>query len=139
MTDRPGSPARRLSPQRILQSVTLALTVVAGLVVLLGPGYTVATADSSGVQTLRSATVLEELGPGAVLIALVPVGLAAMPLLAGPRVRQAVTIAAAILLLAWGVLGALTIGIFYAPATLSAIAAVFVPRHPATSLVRGHA
>jgi hypothetical protein len=76
---------------------------------------------------VTSATALEYLGGWVVLLALIPIVIAAAPLLVSRRLWQPATIGATVLLAIWALLGAFTIGVYYVPAAVGLLASVFMP------------
>lgn len=74
-----------------------------------------------------SATPLEYLGAWVVLLTLVPVAIAAAPLLAPRQLWQPATIGATVLLAIWALLSAFTIGLYYIPAVVALLVSVLMP------------
>jgi hypothetical protein len=128
--------AKRATPSRgrighVLAWVSLSLTVIAAMTLLfISSGERCVTRSGAGVgagesgTSCSSTTLLESQGPGVIGILLVPVAIAALPVAAGrhksARVLRAIS---ATVLLGFALLGMLSIGLFYLPATLAMVAA----------------
>ena len=109
--------------------VSLGLTVAASLVSLLAPTFTVAVArhaESGGEFEMRE-SLLAHMGPMAILLLLIPVAIAALPVLLRPA-GTALTVVTAVMLNVWVFLGLATVGMFYIPAGVGVLAAIFAPR-----------
>ncbi len=122
-----GSGGRRLGAKRSVLLGALLLAVCASVFMLFAPSYQTATSDSAGNSSTGTATILDVVGPWAIVLAIVPVAIALAPLVAGQRAQQIATIAAAALLVAWSIAGSWTIGMYYVPAVLCLLVAAFVP------------
>lgn len=87
------------------------------------------SSDSTGLvfEQNSTATLAERFGFGAALLALIPTGLAVLPLLLPRAARPSVAIANAILMTLFSVVSGFTVGGFYVPMAVLMWAAVFVP------------
>jgi hypothetical protein len=115
------------APRRMAQLIALALVLLAALAVLVVPAYEGSVAGSSAHAETTSSTVLEVSGPGVLITLVVPLVIAAAPVLTRGRPWLAVSIAAAALLTAFTALALLSIGVFLIPAAVAAIVALFLP------------
>ncbi|MBO3662455.1 hypothetical protein [Microbacterium stercoris] len=118
------------SPRTTVHLVSLALTLVASLVALLAPTFAVAVArhTGSGDEFEMRESLLAYMGPMAILLLLIPVAIAALPVVFRPA-GTALTVVTAVLLNVWVFLGLATVGMFYIPAGVGVLAAIFAPRH----------
>lgn len=117
--------------KRIAQVVTVALSLAATLAILVLPGYVTVSLDTDGTEIVSTASVLTVVGPSVLAVLTIPNLFAIAPLLARGRALQPVSIASAVLLAGFGVVSAATLGLYFVPAILGAIVAVFLP--PRTS------
>jgi hypothetical protein len=107
------------------------LALVATLALLLVPAYSSTEARSSSVGPVEvekhSETLVQSEGWGVIMLILIPVLVSATPLaLVGSSHERTVQIAASVLLLLFGLLGAASIGLFYLPSALvMTLAAIF--------------
>ena len=115
---------------RILTWISLALTVAAGVTLLfVSAGESCVTrATSVGAPQAEAVctptTLLESEGTGVIGILLVPVALAAVPVAAARyRSARALRALSAVVLMTLSLLGMLSIGILYVPASLAMVAA----------------
>ena len=113
--------------KRLLQWLTLVLTVAASMLLAFLPVYSGATSDSNGTSTETSATLVQENGPSVLVVLAIPILISLLPLFARGRAWQPLSITAAILLGFAVFLGILTIGIFFVPAMVVEIAAASLP------------
>jgi hypothetical protein len=121
-----GSTARKKAWRRtdLWQVVALGLSLAASLALLVIPAFGGTSASSEGAgEVTRTTTLLESEGPGVLLVLLVPVVLTLLPLLVRGRGRRVVSVLAALLLGVGALMGLASIGAFYLPALISAIAA----------------
>ncbi|WP_156377157.1 hypothetical protein [Microbacterium sp. Root53] len=116
-----------MNAKRTLQKAAVACVAVAGAVVLFAPAYSTASIGADGVERAGSASVLQHVGPWTLLLVLIPAAIAAVPLVAAPWPGQSSTIVSASLMVAWGIVGAASIGVLYWPAILCSVASVFAP------------
>lgn len=130
--------SRKLAGTRIVIAA-LAVNALTTVLLLRAPlyGSSASTATSDGRLTARtdSATLFDVNGWNAIVPLLIPVLIAGLPLLAPSR-RPAVLgrSMSAFILLAFVVLGAMTVGLFYLPsALLMTIAAFMAVRPPVTA------
>jgi hypothetical protein len=117
------------------QVVALGLSLLASLVLLVIPAFggTSASSDNGGREVVRTTTLLESEGSRVLLILLIPVVLTLVPLLIRGRGRGAFSVLAALLLGIGALLGLASIGAFYLPALIFAIAAATAAvREPVT-------
>jgi len=111
------------------QAVALGLSLLASLVLLVIPAFGGTSASSDGTREVTHATtLLESEGPRVLLILLVPVVLTLLPLLVRGRGRRSVALACTLLLAAGALLGLASIGAFYLPALIFAVAAATASR-----------
>lgn len=122
---------RYFTVKRWLQFIALAFTVAAVLAIALLPSYIQVgqTTDSSGAaeEVVESATVLQVVGVWFLLVLAIPVLLALLPILATGNAWQPLSIVSAVLLGIFTVIGSLSIGWYFLPATLVAIIAACLP------------
>jgi hypothetical protein len=116
------------------QVVALGLSMLASLVLLVIPAFGGTSASSEGGGEITHATtLLESEGPRVLLVLLIPVVLTLVPLLVRGRGRGPVSVLAALLLGAGALVGLASIGAFYLPALIFAIAAATAAvREPVT-------
>jgi hypothetical protein len=107
------------------QVVALGLSLLASLVLLVVPAFggTSASSETGGREVVRTTTLLESEGPRVLLILLIPVILTLLPLLVRGRARRQVALACTLLLALGALVGLASIGAFYLPALIFAIAA----------------
>lgn len=115
---------RHLDSWSIRQVLAVSLAVIASLVLLLVPVYTQAKLKPGGSEKISHPTLLETVGPSVFVPLLIPVVLTALPLLVRGRGRTPVSVATAVALGVFVVLGSASIGWFYIPALAAAVAAV---------------
>jgi hypothetical protein len=119
------------------QLVALGLSTLASLVLLVVPAFggTSASSDNGGREVVRTTTLLESEGSRVLLILLVPVVLTLVPLLVRGRAHRSIALACTLLLAVGALLGLASIGAFYLPALIFAIAAAtaaMTERRPAS-------
>ncbi|MDM4764400.1 hypothetical protein QT381_15475 [Galbitalea sp. SE-J8] len=129
--------ARYFNAKRVTQYVAAALALAAALAIALLPSYIQVSTTSDGQESITSGTVLEVVGIWFLLVLAIPLILAALPLSATGRAWQPLSIVSAVLLSIFALVGSLSIGWYFVPATIAAIVAVFLPRHPRTHYRRG--
>jgi len=123
----------RPSPKRMLQVLALVLAVVAAVLVLFMPSYTVVTSDSSGASTTETLSIWQYNGPMFALVVAIPVVIALVPVLVRGRWWPLVSVVSAGLLLGFAFLGAMSLGFAFLPAALAAgVAAMLKPRTEAS-------
>ncbi|MFJ6416222.1 hypothetical protein [Paeniglutamicibacter sp. NPDC091659] len=110
----------------VVQAVAFTLAITATLILLLIPGYTEVTQSSDGPEQVKNSTLLESMGPWIFVPLLIPVVLTGLPLVFMGRPQGYASVAAVIALAIFTVLGALSIGWFYLPATGVAFIALFL-------------
>jgi hypothetical protein len=113
-----------LDSRNVRQVLALSLAIVASLVLLFVPMYTQAKVTSGGPEQVSHPTLLETNGPSVFVALLIPVALTALPLLIRGRARTPVSVATAVALIVFVVIGSGSIGWFYVPALAAAVAAV---------------
>ena len=114
------------SRKRLVQAVGSVFALGASIAVLLVPSYAVEETNSYGDRVVTAATVLTELGSVTVPIVAIPVLVASLPLATRGRYWQPASILAAVLLLLFALFSSFTIGLYYMPAVILLIAAVFM-------------
>lgn len=122
-----GGRSGYFSPARVLQVVALTFAVAAALAVLFLPGGVEITKTSDGRQYIEEPTLFQTLGPHIFVPLLIPLLLTCAPLLFTGRGWKGVSIAATVALAVFSVIGSASIGWFYLPALLAAVAALFLP------------
>jgi hypothetical protein len=131
-----GSTAQNKAWRRtdLWQVVALGLSVAASLALLVIPAFGGTSASSEGGREVTHATtLLESEGPRVLLVLAIPLVLTLVPLLVRGRGRGAVSVLAALLLGVGALLGLASIGAFYLPALIFAIAAATAAvREPVT-------
>lgn len=126
-TDEAG---RRYRVAGISQAIAIALAGAAALAVITIPGAVVVTQESGGNQIVGHETLLEQQGPLFLLVLLIPVLLAAYPLLFPRPTRLVASLVSAILFTAAAVLASASIGWFFLPAVLAAwLSAIILLTH----------
>ena len=103
--------------------VGLAWALAAGAVVLVVPLGTSVSMDSSGTSTRSSYTLLEEEGPGLLVVLAIPVVLALAGVIGAATQRAWLTIGGAGVLLVGVLLAAASIGLFFVPAAIALLLA----------------
>jgi hypothetical protein len=128
----------RAVESRTWQAAEHALEWAALLLAVLVSAYLTATpfmegttveifAGSPPQDRVERRSFIESQGIAAIIVLVVPNLASALPLLIRrPRMRQRARIAAALILWITAVLGALSVGLFYAPAALAATAAALL-------------
>lgn len=117
-----------------LQIAALAVVITAAIALLVLPTSTSVTSSSDGSELTTSQTLLESMGPSVLLILAAPIAMAALPLFSRGRAWVALSIASAVLLWLFVILGLLTIGVFFLPGAILALIAACLPvRAPAAA------
>lgn len=116
-----GSRSRRRAVIAAVAAVAWALAAAA--VVLVVPLGTSVSIDSSGASTRSSYTLLEEEGPGLLVVLTIPVLLALAGVIGAVTQRAWSTTGAACLLSVGVLLGAASIGLFFVPAAIAVVLA----------------
>lgn len=117
----------RMGAKRIAQFMALALVLAGVLALLVLPSYVSVTEDSTGHQSVEALPFLTVMGAGYLALLVIPVIIAAAPLLFRWRGWPVASIASAILLAAFAVVASLSIGVFFLPGTFAAIVAASLP------------
>lgn len=117
---------RRPDSRNVRQALAVSLAIGASLVLLLVPMYTEVKLSAGGPEHVGHPTVLETAGPSIFVPLLIPVALTALPLLVRGRARTPVSVATAVALVVFVVIGSASIGWFYVPSLVAAIAAIVV-------------
>ncbi|AYG04869.1 hypothetical protein [Gryllotalpicola protaetiae] len=112
------------------QLIALALAVVAVAAVLFVPSYSIETSSSDHGASYFVVSALVVNGPGMLVPLGIPLLVAVAPVAARGRAWHPVSITATVLLAAFAVIGAFSIGIFFAPAALVEIVALFLHAGP---------
>jgi uncharacterized membrane protein len=121
-----GGRSGYFSPARVLQVVALTFAAAAALAVLFLPGSVEVTQTSDGRQYIEEPTLFQTLGPRIFVTLLIPLLLTCVPLLFSGRGWKGVSIAATVGLAVFSVIGSASIGWFYLPALVAAVAALFL-------------
>jgi hypothetical protein len=124
----------------VWQLGAFTLSAVASLLLVFLPAFSSSSesSTSAGVEQTRTTTLLEEQGPAILITLAVPVVLTLLPLLLRGRgpARRAVSVLCTVMLGAGTLLALLSVGAFYLPALVCAIAAATAAvREPATEPV----
>lgn len=117
---------RYFSYKRLVQAFGAVFALGASIAILLMPLYAVEETNSHGDRVFTAATVLTEMGPVTLMIVAIPVLVASLPLATLGRYWQPASILAAILLFSFALFSSFTIGLYYMPAVILLIAAVFM-------------
>lgn len=115
---------RRPDPKNLRQTVAVSLAIVTSLALLLIPTYARAKLTTGGIEQTRYLTLLEVVGPFVFVPLLIPVALTALPLLLRGRERIYVSVVTTVALTVFIFIGSASIGYFYVPALIAAVAAV---------------
>ncbi len=138
----PTARSRYPTTKRVFQLIAFALVVVADAVLLLVPTYSSAASSSSGDSSQATAattsvettqTMLQVVGPWLLVLLAVPLAAALLPLWARGRAWTVLSLVSASVLGVFVLLGALTIGMFFVPALVTAIVAACLPSVPRAS------
>lgn len=105
------------------QLAAVGLTLLGGLLLLVLPVYSSTTASSDSPEATTTRTLIEEEGSGVLLLLAVPVLLTLLPLYPNGRARRWVGLVCTVLLAVGSLLALASIGLFYLPALVCAIAA----------------
>ncbi|UUT35940.1 hypothetical protein [Microbacterium elymi] len=116
-----------MNAARVLQIIGFALTLAAGVALCFLPAFQSVTSDSDGHQATRTQTLLQMQGSAYLLVLVIPVLIAAVPLLLRGRAWRVSSIVAAVLLGVFALVGALSIGVFYLPAAIVEVVAACLP------------
>ncbi|TDE95830.1 hypothetical protein EXU48_06095 [Occultella glacieicola] len=111
--------------RRFAHKVALGLAVAAFVALVLVPIFLVpdqGTADSPA--DIERISLIALSGPGVLVALAIPVLLAGLPLLLRGRITAVLT---AVLLFAFAIFTLLGIGVFFLPAALAAVVALFLP------------
>ncbi|MEZ3160983.1 hypothetical protein AB1K54_10625 [Microbacterium sp. BWT-B31] len=134
---------RYFTVKRWLQFIVLALALAAVLAIALLPNYIQVSqttgSDGTDQEVIGSATVLQVVGLWFLLVLAIPILLALLPILATGRAWQPLSIVSAVLLGIFAVVGSLSIGWYFLPATLVAIIAACLPTRPRRNRTTGRA
>ena len=103
---------RHLDSKNGRQVLAVSLAAVASLVLLVAPMYTQINITPGGPQQLSYPTLLETVGPSIFVPLLIPVALTALPLLIRGHARTAASVATAVALVVFVVIGSASIGLF---------------------------
>ncbi|MBZ2195747.1 hypothetical protein [Occultella gossypii] len=111
---------RRFAHRVALVLAAVAFVVLAFVPIFLVPGQD-ATASPADIERI---SLIAQSGPAVLGVLAIPVLLAGLPLLLKGRVIAVLT---AVLLIAFAFFTLLGIGVFYVPAALTAVVALFLP------------
>ncbi|MFK4791307.1 hypothetical protein [Microbacterium sp. ZW T5_56] len=120
-------PAGYLNAKRVLQVIALGLVLGAAVYACAAPSFATVRSDSSGHSTAATRTLLEAQGPGLLLIFAALAALAACPLFLRGTRWSAVSLVVAVVLGAFTILGAMTIGGLFLPAAVASFVAALLP------------
>jgi hypothetical protein len=120
MTTVPAAKRRRAD---VWQLAALGLSLLAGLLLLVLPVYSSSTASSGSPEVTTTRTLLEEEGSNVLLLLAVPVLLTLLPLYPKGVARRWVALVCTVVLAVGSLLALASIGLFYLPALVCAIAA----------------
>lgn len=107
------------------QLASLLLAISAAAAAFLAPIFTVAAQQGAG-QTEVRATAYEVSGPSVFLVVSIPLLFAALPLLLRNRAWVVVSYICAVGLIIYTVTGIMSIGLFFLPATITAVIGTFI-------------
>ncbi|WP_040163743.1 hypothetical protein [Microbacterium gorillae] len=111
----------RPSAQAITLWVAVGLAVLTAILMFaIVPSVTIVESSSSGASSESTETLLEAMGPRALIIAAVPTVITLVPAFLPRRARTIAAVIAAVLLTVWAVLAAFTVGVYYIP-TIAAL------------------
>ena len=116
-----------MNAKRMVQIITVVLTLAATLAILVLPSYVEVNMDSEGNESVSFETILISVGSWFLAVIAVPNIIAVAPLLARGRAWQPVSIGSTVLLVGFAVIGALSVGFYFIPAILSSLISVFLP------------
>ena len=119
-----------MNAKRMVQIITVVLTLAATLAILVLPSYVEVNMDSEGNESVSFETILISVGSWFLAVIAVPNIIAVAPLLARGRAWQPVSIGSTVLLVGFAVIGALSVGFYFIPAILSSLIFVFLPTRP---------
>jgi Protein of unknown function (DUF1700) len=122
-----ASPVRYLTTKRFLQLIGVVLAAAASIALCVLPSFVSVTTDSSGNEKIEAQNLLQAQGLGFLIVLLIPVLIAAVPLLLHGRAWRISSVIAAVLITGFAVLGALSIGRFYIPAAIVQVVAACLP------------
>ena len=111
--------------RNVLQILAFTLGIAAALILLLVPGYTEVTQTNDGQEKIKSSTLLETIGPWILRPLFIPVVLTGLPLLFRGPLRKYASVTATVALAIFTLLGSLSMGWFYLPATVVSFIALF--------------
>lgn len=117
---------RHRDSRDLRQVLAVSLAIVASSVLLVVPTYTQATVTAGGLEQVKHLTLLEINGPSILVPLVIPMVLTALPLLIRGRTRTSVSVVATAALVGFVLIGSASIGWFYFPALVAAVAAVIV-------------
>lgn len=117
----------RPDPKNVRQTFAVLLTIITSLVLLLVPLNTEVSLTNGGPEQVSHSTLLETVGISIFVPLLIPVALTALPLLLRGRARTYVSVSTTVALAAFIVIGSASIGCFYVPALIAAVAALVAP------------
>lgn len=126
-----------LDKRRVVQLVALLLASGSAILLLAAPLYsgetTAVSSDGTTTATRTAATLAEVNGGWVIGLVLVPVALVAVHALWAGRGRTAAIVACTAPVALLGLVGILTIGVFFLPAVIVSGVSLLVPARPATS------
>lgn len=113
--------------KRVAQYMAAAFAVAAVLAAALLPVYTSVASGSAGQVDASSANLVQVNGLSVLLVLAVPLAMVILPLPATGRAWQPLSIVSTILLTTFAAISAASIGLYFLPAVLAAIAAAVLP------------
>lgn len=116
-----------LNAKRVLQFIALGLVIGAAAYACTAPTFAGAQSDSSGRSTLASRTLLEAQGPAILLLFVALAAVVAWPLFLRGTTWAVASFLVAVVLGTFAILGAMTIGALFLPATVASIVAALLP------------
>jgi len=118
---------RHSDPERVRQIIAFALTIAAALVLLLAPFYVEVHLTNAGPEQVTTSNLLETAGPSILVPLLIPAALTGLPLLLKAPARKYASIVTTAALATFVLIASASIGWFYIPALVAALAALLVP------------
>ncbi|MDO5673233.1 MAG: hypothetical protein Q4G30_10330 [Actinomycetaceae bacterium] len=121
-----GHGYRSVSPKRVAHIVALVLAILGAAVLAFAPTYIGSSTDGIGPATITYRTAFEVNGLYLLFLVAVPIVLTLIPLLIRDRALHIASIACTVLLLFAVLISFMSIGVFFLPAALAALVAVFL-------------
>lgn len=118
---------RHLQAKRLLHVLAAGTAVAAALAIIFLPSYVIESETSSGGRSVDSATALDVVGPWLLVVLAIPVGISLVPAVWRGNRWQLLSVASAVLLVVFALVGSLSIGWYFYPAAVLSIIAACVP------------